>query len=177
MMGVCETFRSVCQWGSLIGVTVYYRDDSVEVTSAQLRVDAAAYPISQLEYVWHKKTSMTSRGAARRLVRWLIVTALTLPGVLLALCLIGLPFIQVDGELHVGVLILGVVAGVVLAIALAPLLEVPLTVLDRINDRGVAQHELWAQVVGEQVLLLRTHDGLRFGQIYRALQRAVEETG
>lgn len=158
-------------------MTVYYRDDSVEVTSSRLQVDTAAYPISQLEYVWHTRSRFTSRGAARRLVRWLIVTVLTVPGVLLALFLIGLPFIQVDGDLNLGVLALGVVACVVLAIALAPLLEVPLTVLDRINDRGVEQHELWAQIVGEQVLLLQTHDATKFGQIYRAVQRAVEETG
>ncbi|GAB7050460.1 DUF6232 family protein [Catenuloplanes indicus] len=158
-------------------MTVYYRDDSVEVTSSRLRVEAAAYPISQLEYVWHTRSRFTSRGAARRLVRWLIVTALTVPGVLLALFLIGLPFIQVDGDLNLGVLALGVAACVVLAIALAPLLEVPLTMLDRINDRGVEQHELWAQIVGEQVLLLQTHDATKFGQIYRAVQRAVEETG
>lgn len=35
----------------------------------------------------------------------------------------------------------------------------------------------WVQHHGREVLLLRTPDALRFGQIYRAVQRAVEQQG
>jgi hypothetical protein len=38
-------------------------------------------------------------------------------------------------------------------------------------------NEIWVRYAGEDQLLLRTSNALRFGQIYRAVQRAVEQHG
>ena len=66
-------------------------------------------------------------------------------------------------------------AFVVAGLALTPFLEVPLGWLDRSYERGNRVHELWVQHHGRETLLVRTPDALRFGQIYRAVQRAVEQ--
>lgn len=71
--------------------------------------------------------------------------------------------------------ILGVCA--VGALALTPFLEVPLGWLDRSYDRGSGVYELWVQRQGQELMLLQISDALRFGQIYRAVQRAVEQHG
>jgi hypothetical protein len=36
-------------------------------------------------------------------------------------------------------------------------------------------HEIWARCRGTEVMLVRTDDRTRFGRIYRALQRALEQ--
>jgi hypothetical protein len=48
--------------------------------------------------------------------------------------------------------------------------------VDRSYDRGSRCLEIWGRVRGRDVLLLRTDNAQRFGQIYRALQRALEPT-
>jgi hypothetical protein len=69
----------------------------------------------------------------------------------------------------------GVIAGAVLVGFLAgPLADVLLERMDRSYARGSRQVEIWALWRGRRVLLLRTGDQLRFGKIYRALQRAME---
>jgi hypothetical protein len=45
-----------------------------------------------------------------------------------------------------------------------------------VYSRGVVVQEIWADWHGQDILLLRCSDQLRFGQIYRALQRAVENS-
>jgi hypothetical protein len=46
--------------------------------------------------------------------------------------------------------------------------------VDRSYDRGSRRLEIWGRVRGTDVLLLRTDNRQRFGQIYRALQRALD---
>ncbi|MFD0820654.1 DUF6232 family protein, partial [Micromonospora zhanjiangensis] len=58
-----------------------------------------------------------------------------------------------------------------------PLADVLLEQMDRSYARGARELRLWAEVRGRRVLLLHTRDALRFGQIYRAVQRAVEQAG
>jgi hypothetical protein len=68
-----------------------------------------------------------------------------------------------------------VIAGAVLVGFLAgPLADVLLEHMDRSYSRGSRQLEIWGVWRGSPVLLLRTGDQLRFGKIYRALQRAME---
>ncbi|MBF9135544.1 hypothetical protein I0C86_42650 [Plantactinospora sp. S1510] len=33
----------------------------------------------------------------------------------------------------------------------------------------------WVQYQGQEIMLIRSSDALRFGQIYRAVQRAIEQ--
>jgi hypothetical protein len=64
--------------------------------------------------------------------------------------------------------------GILVGLAAAPLADVLLDRVDRSYDRGSRRLEIWARVRGHDVLLLHTDNAQRFGQIYRALQRAIE---
>ena len=64
--------------------------------------------------------------------------------------------------------------GILIGLAALPLADVLLERMDRSYARGSRNLEIWADVRGARVLLLQTNDALRFGQIYRALQRALE---
>jgi hypothetical protein len=64
--------------------------------------------------------------------------------------------------------------GILVGLAAAPLADVLLERVDRSYDRGSHRLEIWGRVRGRDVLLLRTDNAQRFGQIYRALQRALE---
>jgi hypothetical protein len=64
--------------------------------------------------------------------------------------------------------------GILVGLAALPLADVLLEHMDRSYARGSRCLEIWADVRGSEMLLLRTDDALRFGQIYRALQRALE---
>jgi Family of unknown function (DUF6232) len=154
-------------------VTRYYQDDSVLVTSESIRVGGDAYRISELTYVWHRRTKRSLRVGARMLSRWMLVTLLTAPLGFGALCAVSALF--ADWGQRAGAAVIGLALAVVLAIALAPMLELPLMALERSYDRGTHVHELWVQCRGEERVLVRTSDALRFGQIYRAIQRAVEQ--
>ena len=63
----------------------------------------------------------------------------------------------------------------VIGLAAAPLADVLLEFVDRSYDRGSRRREIWARVRGSDVLLLDTDNAQRFGQIYRALQRALDQ--
>jgi uncharacterized protein DUF6232 len=152
----------------------YYRDPHVEVTSGAVRIDGASYPVRDLLRVWHQRGRGTARTRSRvlgRLVLVLIISALPLGAVVCGVSL----FYSAWDRASWGLAAVIVAACVIGAIALAPLAELPLGWLDRSYDRGDAVHELWARLPEGDVLLLRTSDGLRFGQIYRAVQRAVDE--
>jgi hypothetical protein len=155
-------------------VALYYRDDTVQVTSAAIRVGGQAYPISELTYVWHRRTRRSLRVGGRMLGRWALVTLLTAPLGFGALCAVSALF--ADWGERMGAALIGLAAALAIALALAPLLEFPLMALERSYDRGTAVHEIWAQCRGAEVMLVRTTDAHRFGQIYRAVQRAVENT-
>lgn len=153
----------------------YYQDDSVLVTSESIQVGGRTYPISELTYVWHRRTRRSLRIGSRLLGRWVLVTLLTAPLGFGALCAVSALF--ADWGERLGAAVVGLVAAAVLAIALAPLLEIPLMALERSYDRGSAVQELWVQCRGEEIMLVRSTDALRFGQLYRAVQRAVEASG
>ncbi|MEJ3749335.1 DUF6232 family protein [Actinomycetes bacterium KLBMP 9797] len=153
-------------------MTLYYRDDTVEVTSSWVRVGGSAYSIPELTYVWHQRTRRSLRVGGRLIGRWILVTLLTAPLGVGALCAVSALF--ADWGQRLGAALVGLAAAAALAIALAPLLEFPLMALERSYDRGSAAYELWVQWRGEERVVLRTTDAQRFGQIYRAVQRAVE---
>jgi Family of unknown function (DUF6232) len=102
--------------------------------------------------------------------RWALVTLLAAP------VAVGGLWLLTDWGSTVGLALVGLALVVGLVFTLTPLSEFPLMALERSYDRGSAVHEIWVQCHGADVLLLRTNDALRFGQIYRALQRALEQT-
>ncbi|MEH0818670.1 MULTISPECIES: DUF6232 family protein [unclassified Micromonospora] len=157
-------------------MTLYYRDDSVQVTSESIRAGGHAIRLADVTYVWHARGATTLAVRGRVLGRGVLVLLLSLPPLVAVVCVVSLAWSAQDrGNWKLALVILaGCAVG---ALALTPFLELPLSWLDRSYERGNRVHELWVQHHGQEVMLVRTPDALRFGQIYRAVQRAVEHQG
>ncbi|RZU49873.1 hypothetical protein EV385_1630 [Krasilnikovia cinnamomea] len=145
----------------------YYRDPEVVVTSARIRIGGHDYRPDDLDLVWHRRgprswTTVAGRGAAGMLI--LVPVLLGALGVLLALIL--------EAPAATTIILGG--GGVLLGLAAVPTADVVLDRVDRSYDRGSRPLQIWGRVRGTDVLLLNTTDRRRFGQIYRALQRALE---
>ncbi|MEU8260723.1 DUF6232 family protein [Micromonospora sp. NPDC048999] len=147
----------------------YYDDRSVQVTSTALRVDGRTYPLGELSEVWHRRGSRSWRVLAGR---GAIGVALAAPLVAAALG-VGLA-VWLHRSAVVTIAIVG--ASVLVGLGVGPLADVLFEHLDRSYARGSRELELWARWRGRPVRLLRTGDALRFGQIYRAVQRAMERS-
>ncbi|HYN97280.1 MAG TPA: DUF6232 family protein [Pilimelia sp.] len=146
----------------------YYRDPAVQVTSDALRVDGTAYPLAELARVWHRRGRTSWRAVAGRGalgLAMLVPLALGAAGLAAALTLDLAPMNTLAVALAAALVGLGV----------APLADVLLEFMDRSYARGSQAHEIWALRHGQPVLILRTGDALRFGKVYRALQRALEQ--
>lgn len=157
-------------------MTLYYQDDTVQVTSESIRVNGHTLRLPEVTYVWHARGQTTLAQHSRRLGRGVLVLLLSLPPLLALLCVVSVAWSAQDrGDWRLALIVLA--AFVVGALVLAPFLELPLGWLDRSYERGTRIHELWVRYRGHDVMLLSTPDALRFGQIYRAVQRAVEQQG
>jgi hypothetical protein len=144
-----------------------YRDPSVEVTSAAIRVEGRAYPLAELDRVWHRRGERSWRAVAGRGalgLAMLVPLALAAIGVVVALSLDASP----------GMTLALVLGAVLVGFGVGPVADVLLEHMDRSYARGSREVEIWALWRGSPVLLLRTGDQLRFGKIYRAIQRALE---
>ena len=155
-------------------MTVYYRDRDVQVTSDVVRVDGVSYPVAALALVWHKRGAGTTRTRSRRLGRGVLILIISVLPLAAIVCAISLIYSASDRAAW-GAAVVILAVGVIGALVLAPFAEVPLGWLDRSYDRGTVVNELWVRYGGQDLLLLRTTNTLRFGQIYRAVQRAVEQ--
>ncbi len=155
-------------------MTLYYRDDAVQVTSEAIHASGHVIKLADVTYVWHARGTTTLAVRGRVLGRGMLVLLLSLPPLVALVCVLSLAWSAQDrGDWKLALIILA--AFVVAGLVLHPFLEVPLGWLDRSYERGNQVHELWVQHHGREVMLLRTPDALRFGQIYRAVQRAVEQ--
>lgn len=153
-------------------MALYYQDDAVQVTSEAILAGGRRVPIAEIRYVWHAKGRTTLAVRGRVLSRGILVLLLSLPPLVAVFCALSLVWSAPErGWLPV---LLTLAGCVLLALAAVPFLELPLGWLDRSYERGNRVHELWVQAHGRELLLLRTPDALRFGQVYRAVQRAVE---
>jgi hypothetical protein len=145
----------------------YYRDRTVSVTSAGVRVDGRAYRLGEFAAVWHRRGRRSWGSVAGRGALGLAMLIPVLAGALgIAVAL------SIDASTVTTVALVG--GGILLGLAALPLADVLLEHMDRSYARGSRLLEIWADVRGTEVLLLQTDDALRFGQIYRALQRALE---
>jgi hypothetical protein len=157
-------------------VTVYYRDGTVQVTSEAIHAGGHRVPVAELTYVWHARGRGSLQSRSRLLGRGTLIFLLSVPPLVAVVCVLSLAYAAQDrGNWRLAATILAVCA--VVALALTPFLEVPLGWLDRSYDRGSGVYELWVQRRGQELRLLQISDALRFGQIYRAVQRAVEQHG
>lgn len=148
-------------------MVTYYDDKSVQVTSTAVRVDGRTFPLAEISMVWHRRGSrswrvLAGRGAIGAALAGPLVAAVL--GVGLAVWLHRSPVVTLA--------IVG--ASVLVGLGVGPLADFLFEHLDRSYARGSRQLEMWARWRGQPVRLLRTGDALRFGQIYRAVQRAME---
>ncbi len=145
----------------------YYRDRDVKVTSEAVQAGGRAYRLSELTRVWHRRgerswSAVAGRGALGAAMLGPLVAAAV--GIVVAL--------RLDASTTTTVALVG--AACLVGLAAGPIADFLLEHLDRSYSRGSRRLEIWADVRGTPVLLLQTRDALRFGQIYRALQRALE---
>jgi hypothetical protein len=145
----------------------YYSDRDVRVTSAGVRMAGREFRLGEFARVWHKRGrrswgTVAGRGALGfAMLTPILVGAL---GIMVALL--------IDASVATTIALVG--GGILVGLAAAPLADVLLEHVDRSYDRGSRCLEIWGRVRGGDVLLLRTDNTQRFGQIYRALQRALE---
>jgi hypothetical protein len=139
----------------------------VVVTSAGVRMSGRQFALADFGAVWHRRGRRSWGVVAGRGV---IGLAMLIP------ILVGLLGIGVALLLHAstGTTVALVGGGVLVGFLALPLADLLLDRVDRSYDRGSRSLEIWGRVGGADVLLLRTDDRRRFGQIYRALQRALD---
>jgi hypothetical protein len=152
----------------------YHQDQHVHLTSVATWIDSRIYPLAELDRTWPRGGTVTGR-------RILIGV-----GVLLLAILIGAVTSygwwmgglrrQYQRWLTANMTTSALVAFGALAIAVlgAVAIEVALRAIEDI--RGYGRHqELWASISGYPLMLLSTNDGARFGQVRRALVRALDD--
>jgi Family of unknown function (DUF6232) len=147
----------------------YYDDRKVRVTSDAIRVAGRSYSLRAVGRVWHVRgarswSTVVGRGALGAAILGPLVAALI--GIVVA--------VTVRASTTMTVLLVGV--SILVGLAVGPLADFLLERMDRSYARGARALEMWAEVAGRPTLILVTPDALRFGQIYRAVQRAVENT-
>jgi hypothetical protein len=145
----------------------YYRDPDVLVTSAGVRMSGREYRLSDFAQVWHRQgrrswSAVAGRGALG--IAMIVPLVIGAVGVLVALV--------INASTATTVALIG--GGILIGLAAAPLSDVLLEFVDRSYDKGSRRREIWARIRGSEVLLLDTDNAQRFGQIYRALQRALD---
>ncbi|WP_018830223.1 DUF6232 family protein [Salinispora tropica] len=148
-------------------MVTYYHDKSIQVTSTAVRVMDQTVPLAEISAVWHHRGSrswrvLAGRGAIGAALAGPLVAAAA--GIALALWLGRSPTVTIA--------VIG--ASVLVGLAAGPVADFLFEHLDRSYARGSRRLEIWVRWQGRPLLLLATADALRFGQIYRAIQRAVE---
>jgi hypothetical protein len=143
------------------------RDSDVQVTYDTIRVAGRSYPLVELDRVWHQRGPRSWRAVARRGALGAILVG---PLVAAAIALVIALNIEASPLNKLAM----VVAAALLGLVVAPLMDLVLEHFDRSYARGAHTYQICAHWRGSPVLLVETNDALRFGQIYRALQRALE---
>jgi hypothetical protein len=140
---------------------VYYQDAQICVASSGVWVGGHRYPLRDIESAW--------RAGRRRAGRRVIIAAALLPIIIVAELSIGVLgwwVIPGGGVLLLATILLVHVIGRLMGAAKA------LQAVEDIRQYG-RQLELWVSISNEPVLLFETDDSIRYGQICRALTRAL----
>jgi hypothetical protein len=149
-------------------MTTYYRDPEVWITSAGVRMNGRELPLGALAQVWHRRGARSwGTIAGRGALGLAILAPITIGGLGIAVALL------LHASAPLTAALLG--GGILVGLATVPVADLLLDHVDRSYDRGSHDLEIWARTRGGDVLLLRTRDRARFGRIYRALQRALEQ--
>jgi hypothetical protein len=155
-------------------MTLYYRDSSITITDAELRVDGTTYWLDEMDAVWAERGDRhIGRTVAVVALRLAVAAAILALGLILALRVLKshMPILGALSAPARNALGWGSLVGSPL------LLGALIYTAERVNDRGTRERCLCAQIGGSDVLLLSTSNAMRFGQINRALLRALEAGG
>jgi uncharacterized protein DUF6232 len=155
-------------------VPVYYRDVEVMVTDTAVMIGARTFRIADLQYVWHQRGRPTWRTVTRRLGRLVLIVVLTAPVVAIGVVVTDVLFGPRSLATRTVTALVIVALGLIALMLLSPVFELQMMALERSYDRGTAVREIWVRWRDQDVMMLRTTDALRFGRIYRAIERAVE---
>jgi hypothetical protein len=148
-------------------MTTYYRDSSVLVSSSAISVDGASYRLADLGEVWLAKGPWQPQRALAVLVMRILVAAAVV-GLFVAIAAVVVsPHRPLGGRLP-PLAVWGFLLG-------SPvLLGVLIVAAERTRERGLRYLLLCAEHGGEAVVLYTTTEPRRFGQVHRAVQRALE---
>jgi hypothetical protein len=151
-------------------MTVYYRDDSVHVNSRSIQVGDQVYPLAALDDVWLERGQwQPDRLLGVLLLRLLVVAAgVTLVAAVIAVVLdvrhpagSALPAWAVYGYLFASPVVLAVL----------------IRLAERTHGGGTRVLSLCARCEHTTLTLYSTTNATRFGQIHRAVRRALEHGG
>jgi hypothetical protein len=148
-------------------MTTYYRDSTVLVSSSAISVDGASYRLDHLGEVWLVKGPWEPQRALAVLVMRLLVAAAVVGLVVAVAAVVTSPHHPLGGRLP-PLAVWGFVFG-------GPvLLGVLIVAAERTRERGLRHLLLCAEYGGEVAVLYTTTEPRRFGQVHRAVQRALE---
>lgn len=148
-------------------MATYYRDSLVQITSDAIRIGERVYPLRELAQVWHARGAPSWRTLIKR-----GAISVAIAGPLVAAAIGILIAVMLRASTTATIAIVGV--SCLVGLGVGPLADFLLERMDRSYARGARRLEIWATWRGQPVRLLETDDALRFGKIYRALQRALE---
>ncbi|MDG4767341.1 DUF6232 family protein [Solwaraspora sp. WMMD406] len=145
----------------------YYDDKSVRITSAEIRVGQQRFPLRDLYRIWQRRGARSWGALAGR---GMVGIAFVAPVVTAILGLVTALTIQASPTITIAL----VGGSILVGLAIVPLADLLLGLLDDSYDRGSHVLELWVEARGVPVLLVASRDALRIGRIHRSLRRAVE---
>src|SRR6185312_11246492 len=106
-------------------MTLYYRDDAVQVTSESIRAGGQVIALPDVTFVWHERGQKTLAVRGRVLGRGVLVLLLSLPPLVALVCVVSLAWSAQDrGNWQLALIILAACA--VGALVSLPFLEIPL---------------------------------------------------
>jgi Family of unknown function (DUF6232) len=157
--------------GDVTAVTTYYWRDGVHVTTTALHVDGLTFPFHELDAVWIEQGARRyARSAAVLVLRTLVAAAALamVAGVLVLLLRSRTPVLG------------GLAPGTRNLVGWGALLGGPFVLgtlvytAERVHDRGTREMYLCGRRYGQDILLFGTTNQMRFGQVHRAVVRALE---
>jgi Family of unknown function (DUF6232) len=148
-------------------MTIYYRDDSFLVNSTLIQTGDHVYPLAELDAVWLEYGPWQPERLLGVFLLRLIVGVAGV-GLVAAAVAVVIDVHHPTGGLLPTWVVYGYLFGspVVLGVLFRS--------ADRSSDRGARTMVLCAQFRGETVTLFTTTNPTRFGQVHRAVLRALE---
>jgi hypothetical protein len=148
-------------------MTIYYRDDSLRVTARQIQTVDGVYPLVELDDVWLEYGPwQPERAAGILLLRVMVgVAGLALIGAVVA---VVIDVSDPGGDLMPAWVVYGFL------FASPVVLGVLIRYAEKAGEAGTRTLLLCARWQGREVTLYATTNPTRFGQVHRAVQRALE---